>query len=105
MNIPHRVLGIVREIVSEVGHDVTYAYEDLVFNDHNAYLLQFTDSPDILNLYFNIEFPDSDADAIAGKIHESAASRNMTVVNKGHYELVQNADDTIDVKFFNRLEA
>ncbi|UZJ42264.1 hypothetical protein OO006_04635 [Prosthecochloris sp. SCSIO W1101] len=57
MKIPHRALGIVREIVTELRHDITYASEDLVFIDHNAYLLQFTDFPDVMHLYFNIEFP------------------------------------------------
>ncbi|MBL6957269.1 MAG: hypothetical protein ISR54_10730 [Chlorobium phaeobacteroides] len=102
MQIPHRALGIVREIVTEMGHEVTYAYEDLIFSDHNAYLLQFTDTPDTLNLYFNIELSDEDGEAIAKKLNAAADTRHMSLVNKGHYELSENADDAIDIKFFNK---
>ncbi|WP_287372637.1 hypothetical protein [Prosthecochloris sp.] len=104
MKIPHRALGIVREIVTELRHDITYAYEDLVFIDHNAYLLQFTDSPDMVHLYFNIEFPEEDAEVMTRNLVESAEKRNIGVIRKGHYELAQTTDDTIEVKFYNRKE-
>ncbi len=104
MNIPHRALGIVREIVTDLGHDLTYAYEDLIFIDHNAYLLQFTDSPATLNLYFNIELSEDDATEIEQNITDSAAKRSIGIDRKGHYELAQKSDDNIEVKFFNREE-
>ena len=105
MKIPHRALGIVREIVTKLHHDITYAYEDLVFIDHNAYLLQFTDSPVIVHLYFNIEFPEEDAAVMTRNLVESAEQRNIGVLRKGHYELVQTTDATLEVKFYNREDA
>lgn len=105
MKIPHRALGIVREIVTELGHDLTYAYEDLIFIDHNAYLLQFTDSPEMLNLFFNIELSENDAVEMERNITDSAAKRNIGIERKGCYELAQKSDKTIEVKFFNREEA
>lgn len=42
--IPLMKLGVVKEIVEATGMGVSYAYEDLIFLDHNALLLQFTDA-------------------------------------------------------------
>lgn len=36
-------LGKLKELVESVGMGISYAYEDLVFLDHNAFLLQFGD--------------------------------------------------------------
>ncbi len=105
MKIPHRALGIVREIAAEMGHEVTYAYEDLVFMDHNAYLFQFAPEPHILNLYFNIEFPGNESDEMTSKLVTAAAKRDMQIVRKGHYELAQKPDDNLEVKFFTPEEA
>ncbi|ACF45844.1 MAG: hypothetical protein OQK66_04760 [Prosthecochloris sp.] len=105
MNIPHRALGIVREIAADVGHEVTYAYEDLVFMDHNGYLFQFGAEPHMLDLYFNIEFPADESDEMTAKLVEAASKRSMTIERKGHYELAQKPDDNLEVKFFNPEKA
>ncbi len=101
MQIPHRALGIVREIVTEQGHDLTYAYDDLVFIDHNAYLLQFTNSPAMLNLYFNIETSDDEVQKMEAGLLESAEKRNIGIERKGHYELAQAGDNNVEIKFFD----
>lgn len=36
-------LGRVKDIVEAAGMTISYVYEDLVFIDHNAFLLQFTE--------------------------------------------------------------
>ncbi len=105
MHIPKRALGIVREIADELNHEVTYAYEDLVFMDHNAYLLQFSDKNDTLNLYFNIECPDEEADEMANKLYAAASQKQMHMIRKGHYELAEKPDNNLEVKFFNATEA
>ncbi|ASQ90764.1 hypothetical protein CHL67_07380 [Prosthecochloris sp. GSB1] len=104
MTIPYRPLGIVREMITGLGHEVAYAYDDLVFVDHNACVLQFTDSPENLKLYFNIELPDEDAEKIAGELVEAAGKRNMRIELKGHYELAQMPGENLEIKFFDRRE-
>jgi len=105
MNKQPRALGIVREIVADLGHEVSYPYDDLVFVDHNAYLLQFTASPETLDLYFNIEFPDEDAEKAAAELAAAAEKREMRIERKGHYELAEKPDDNLEIKFFRRTEA
>ncbi|MEC9487622.1 MAG: hypothetical protein UMU76_09065 [Prosthecochloris sp.] len=105
MHIPHRALGIVREIAADIAHDVTYAYDDLIFMDHNAYLLQFSDNNNELNLYFNIEFPAGEAEEMTARLEEAAAKRSMNIIRKGHYELAQKPDDNLEVRFFDKAQA
>ncbi len=44
--IPLMKLGVIKEIVEATGMSLSYAYEDLVFLDHNALLLQSTQDSD-----------------------------------------------------------
>lgn len=41
MGVPYRPLGLVKEALEQIGIEVSYAYEDLVFIQHNHFLLQF----------------------------------------------------------------
>lgn len=34
-------LGVVKDIVESAGMEITHVYEDLVFLNHNALILQF----------------------------------------------------------------
>ena len=92
-------LGIVKEIVASVGMDISYAYDDLVFLDHNAFLLQFTEENDKLLLHCNCE-ADKDAirDAIA-ILKGAALGHAMIVVDGSDYSLSQADDENIKIEF------
>jgi len=92
-------LGLVKEIVESVGMNISYASDDLVFLDHNAFLLQFTEESDKLLLHCNCEADkDSIRDAIA--ILKGAALGNaMTFVDGSDYSLSQADDENINIEF------
>jgi hypothetical protein len=48
-------LGKVKEAVEAVGMGISYAHEDLVFLEHNAFLLRFTGSESEILVHRNIE--------------------------------------------------
>ncbi|MBK8806767.1 MAG: hypothetical protein IPO21_09025 [Bacteroidales bacterium] len=51
-----RALGPVQEALSSLGIEVSYAYDDLVFIEHNTFILRFDDTKDNhLFLHFNVE--------------------------------------------------
>ena len=39
MSVPHRPLGLVKEMLTAMGLESTYVYEDLVFVSHNSPLI------------------------------------------------------------------
>jgi hypothetical protein len=94
-----RPLGIVKEVVEAIGHEITYAYEDLVFIEHNDYLIQFASEPNLLELFFNTECPAEEADAIAQKVVPAALSKGLFVNRKGTYTMTEGEYENIRITF------
>jgi hypothetical protein len=92
-------LGVVREIVRDAGMDIAYAYEDLVFLEHNAFLLQFTDQDSELLLHVNSE---ADREALGedvARLRAAAAARNMILSDGTCYTLEQESEGTLRLQF------
>lgn len=102
MTIPFRPLSDVKMILEEAGTDITYAYEDLVFVEHTAYLLQFDDDkPSNLKIYFNTEIEESQVKQEEQKLAPLVAKRKMKLVRAGQFQMKQKEDsEEIDILFF-----
>ncbi|PTN07793.1 hypothetical protein [Mangrovibacterium marinum] len=102
MIIPVRPLSEVKMMLEEAGTDVSYAYEDLVFVEHTAYLIQFDDEkPSHLKLYFNAELGKVQLEAEQKKLEPYARKREFTLVPAGKFEIEQKEDsEEIDIHFF-----
>jgi DNA-binding IclR family transcriptional regulator len=50
-------LGQVKELVESLGMEISYAYEDLVFLQHNGFLLQFDDGNGAEQVADDQQFP------------------------------------------------
>lgn len=55
MTIPYRPLGIIKEMIETIGLETTYVYEDLVFIEHNAFLLQMGEKGKDVSVLFNTD--------------------------------------------------
>lgn len=99
MHTPLRPLGIVKEVIEEIGHEITYAYDDLVFVEHNDFLLQFDANPDELALFFNTECACDEADVIAAKLVTAGASKGLAVSRKGTYTMSEEEGDNLKITF------
>lgn len=102
MNIPSRPLGLVTEMVEEAGLRVTYAYDDLVFVEHNPFLIRFTDSGNVIQLYFNKNCDPDQAVILEGKLKYSANARGVVVNRMDEvYEIVPREDsEEMDIQFY-----
>jgi len=97
---PLRPLGDVMTLIETLGHEVTYAYEDLVFINHNDFLLQFDDAqPNTLDLFFNTECSTAEADAVAESMIPEAASKGLTIRRKGTYTMTEAEGDNLQITF------
>ena len=92
-------LGKITAILADLGLEVTYAYDDLVFVQHSAFLLQFTDEPNILKLFANTECDTGEANAIAATIVLSFDKGGFVANPSGRYTLSQNGDETLKLEF------
>jgi len=94
-----RQLGIVKEIVESAGMGISYTYEDLVFIEHNAFLLQFTDKDNELLIHINQE---ADGSAIQGdiaRLRAEASARKMIFRDGTYYTISQGDDENITLEF------
>lgn len=92
-------LGKITAILADLGLEVTYAYDDLVFVQHSAFLLQFTDEPATLKLFINADCDSAEANSIASDIVLACDRAAFTIEPTGRYTLAQNDDSTLRLEF------
>jgi hypothetical protein len=96
----YRDLEAVRQIVSNATDlDITYAYEDLVFPDQGAFIIQFDeDNDNNLFCYFHEECNVEDQKTIFASLSDECAKKKATIESKGAYTLEQEGEN-IQIKF------
>jgi hypothetical protein len=96
-----RPLGTVIQLLEELGHEVTYAYEDLVFVNHNGFLLQFENDGPVLNLFFNLDFPKNEAESVEQSIIPAADKIGLSINKKGKYSVTEQDNENLQIEFFD----
>ena len=95
-----RPLGLVKEMLEGMGLEITYAYEDLIFVSHNAFLLQFEDENETVGLHLNTECPEKEVDGLIAKAIRAGATVNLPVVMRGRYKLRPDEENgTFSIRF------
>lgn len=95
-----RNLEVVREIVKEAtGLDITYAYDDLVFPEHMAFLIQFDDNNDKnLYCYFHSDCNPVDKTKLFNQISEVSSQKDFAIENNGIFKLHQKGEE-VEIRF------
>lgn len=95
-----RPLGLVKEMVNSMGLEVTYAYEDLVFVEHNAFLLQFDDEKQLVALHINSECPAGEEEGVKATAVSAAAGVELPLEIRGRYTIeTDEANESFSVHF------
>lgn len=92
-------LGVVKNIVEAVGMDISYAYEDLVFLEHNGFLLQFTDNDREVLVHTNSEADPAVVSRDISHLVEAALRHDMRFMQGSLYTLAQEDDENIRIEF------
>lgn len=100
MSVHYRPLGMVKEALEQIGIEVTYAYEDLVFIQHNHFLLQFGKTGAILFFYANVDTAVHEADQLFTDVQTVASGKGITLLRRGRYQLTADADEHLSLRFF-----
>ena len=100
MTVPRKnPLGLIMNMVEAMKLTVTYAYADLVFVDHNAFLLQMVENPQVINLYFNQESEITARAGLAAALILHGAENGLRVMYKGLFNLAPESNDTLKITF------
>jgi len=96
----YRNLDAVRYIVKEATSlDIMYAYEDLVFPEHGAFLIQFDDTnPKTLFCFFHSDCNTDDKKKIYSQLLKISSENNFTLKNKGMFNL-EEKNGEIEIRF------
>ncbi len=101
MTVPLKPLGIIKEMLDSIGLQITYAYDDLLFVEHNAFLLQMGKLGEEVLLYFNTESAREKRDDITNLLKECGRQYRFQVNRKGTYSIVQNEQQNeLQLQFF-----
>ncbi|MEI6651911.1 MAG: hypothetical protein WCL42_04965 [Chlorobiaceae bacterium] len=96
-----RPLGTVVQLLEDLGHEVTYAYDDLVFVDDNDFLLQFDDTGLAVNLFFNQSCTKQNAENIEQSIIPAGDKKGLSIIKKGQYSITGQSDENLRIEFFD----
>lgn len=94
-----RKLGTVREALTAAGMDLTYAYEDLVFPEHNAFLLQFTDKENELLIHKNAEAREDELTDAVNLLQQKATEVGLIFTPGQRYRISQDENENIEIEF------
>ncbi|MBM9518205.1 hypothetical protein JWG39_00055 [Desulforhopalus vacuolatus] len=99
-----RPLGIVKEIVESAGMGISYAYDDLVFLEHNGFLLQFVDTPQEILIHVNEEAVEDELEVALSLLQQQGQEHGM-VFNRGKYYKLSQADEkNIRIEFLSKKD-
>ena len=100
MMIPYRPLGIIAEMIEQMDLEVTYAYDDLVFISHNAFLLRMGARGEQVYLYFNNESERDKRQDILDQLSTLAQDRGLSLLHHGTYVMTPRDDAQLKICFY-----
>lgn len=98
--VPFRPLGIIKMLMEGLGFEVTHCYEDLVFIEHNAFLLRMEAKGEEVSLLFNTESDVNKRKEIEEQLKTAGKEHNLIISCSGTYQMTAGeADGTINLEF------
>lgn len=101
MKIEPRSLPIAEEIIKATGLQMTYPYDDLVFVEHNAFILRFNEKdPEQFFVHFNRDCFESNKNDLLRVMERRANDLGAVLVNDKLYSLDQKeGTEEMELKF------
>ncbi|TLX74126.1 hypothetical protein E9993_13590 [Labilibacter sediminis] len=86
--VSYRPLTPVKEMIEELGFTISYPFDDLIFIDSNAFLVQFHESKEnTIGIYFNHELESSMEPDLRQSIGDIANKKGIQIEMKGKFSL------------------
>ncbi len=94
-----RPLGTVKEILESAGMDFSYAYDDLVFLEHNGFLLQFSEKENEVLVHVNEEADKNKVVQDLAHLQTKAEEKGMLFLSGDSYRLHEVDGENIQIEF------
>jgi hypothetical protein len=100
-----RELEKVRLIIDKAtGLEITWAYDDLVFAEHNTFIIRFdTDDLQKIHCYFNVDCQVEKAEQLYYSLVKTAPELGMALIHSGSYELGEGSgENEVEITFLEK---
>ena len=99
--IPLQPLGVVKNLADTLALDITYVYEDLIFVEHNAFLLQMSrERGEEILVWFNTESTEQERTPILVELQQTGRRFGLLVYHGGTFSLAQDEENqSIQLEF------
>lgn len=102
MSTTYRELTKIKELIEELGFAISYPYDDLLFIDSNAFLIQFEDSiKDSFFVFFNDSMQKSVIEDLESKMKGLALLKKLQLKSKGTFIMKQKegSEEELELEF------
>lgn len=98
--LPYRPLGQIATMLEATGFQVSHCYEDLVFLEHNAFLLQMGERGEDIGVWFNVDCEPEKRDEVMDAFKEQGPLFNFRIQKSGTYKMgTGEEDETLQIEF------
>lgn len=96
-----RPVGLIDELVQQIGLEVIDQYDGLIFVSHNYFILQSTERDTCFDLYFNESIEEEKARTMLLLLEGAAQTKGLNLLYKGAFCLTAKADDEVELELFD----
>ena len=98
--VQHRPLGKIATMLETIGFQVSHCYEDLVFLEHNAFLLQMGERGEDIGVWFNVDCEPEKRDEVMNAFNDQGPLFYFQIQKSGTYKMVAGQEDqTLQIEF------
>lgn len=102
--VPYRPLTRIQKTVESLGLSITYAYDNLVFTEHNTFVLQMGEKGESVAVYLNNDLDEPVRPEMIRKVIEAGAKEQLVITHKGFYSLEESQGENVQIKF-NQIDS
>lgn len=100
MTVPYRPLGLIKEMIETIGLEVTYVYDDLVFIQHNAFLLQMGKEGENVTVRFNVDSNPQARSELTARLQRAGTPLSLNIAEQGLFRLNESPEEeNIQIEF------
>ncbi len=102
MAVPPKPLSRIQILVEKLGLKITYAYDDLVFVEHNAFLIKMGERGEDVSVYVNVDADKKLYPAIIDKFVDDGKKEELIVTYNGKFKLTDAGNEQIQIEFLEK---
>lgn len=99
MTVPLRPLSRIQFVVEKLGLKITYAYDDLIFVEHNAFIIKMGMRGEDIYVYVNIDADVKEYPAIIENLVGEAKKNGLIVKYSGRFKMADAGNEQIQIEF------